>query len=330
MPRLRRSLSPLDKSLLRLRWFVLDLSSAAGKLSSVRACVIFNPAAKGHKAQRFRRALDRLAREVTLRQTAAPGDARRLAAQATQEGFDTIIAAGGDGTVNEVLNGIGTVPDGFTHARLGVLPVGTVNVLARELGIPLRLEAAWAALLAEKERRIDLPCFTYDTAAGRQQLYFVQLAGAGLDSRALELVSLALKQKIGALAYVVAGLRALTNHPGPLTVTDAAHNLTGDLILIGNGRKYGGNFDLFPAANLSSGRLDVCVFPKAGWWILLRCGLSLLLANRLPEDAVIRFQSTSFQLTSPQPLHFEVDGELAARLPARVTIEPGGLRILAV
>ncbi len=295
----------------------------------MRACVIFNPAAKGHKAQHFRRALGDIAREAALRQTTAPGDARRLAAQSVIEGFDTIIAAGGDGTVNEVLNGIGDVPDGFKHARLGVLPIGTANVFARELGMPLRLEAAWATLRAEKERRIDLPSFTCDPAENSQRYYFVQLAGAGLDSRALELVNLQLKKKIGPLAYVVAGLRALRKKSIPLTVTDGARTLTGGLVLIGNGRKYGGNFNIFPTATLDDGLLEICVFPRVGWWILLRCGWRLLLANRLPESTVLRFQSATVSLSSAQPLHFEVDGELAGRLPAQVTIEPTALRILA-
>ena len=92
-----------------------------------------------------------------MKATAAPGDARRLAAEAVGEGFDLIVAAGGDGTVNEVLNGIGDAPDGFARARLGVLPLGTVNVFARELKIPLQLERAWEVLRRGRETQIDLP-----------------------------------------------------------------------------------------------------------------------------------------------------------------------------
>ena len=88
----------------------------------VRTCVIFNPAARGDKAKRFRRHLDAIGTESTLKLTAAAGDARRLAAETIGEGFETIVAAGGDGTLNEVLNGMGDVPDGFERARLGVLP----------------------------------------------------------------------------------------------------------------------------------------------------------------------------------------------------------------
>ncbi len=112
----------------------------------MRICVIFNPAARGNKARHFRRQLDAIGSQCALKATAAPGDARRLAAEAVGEGYDLIAAAGGDGTVNEVLNGLGDAPDGFERARLGVLPLGTVNVFARELKIPLRLERAWEIL----------------------------------------------------------------------------------------------------------------------------------------------------------------------------------------
>src|SRR5882672_2238462 len=98
-------------------------------------CVIFNPTARGDKAKRFRQQLDSIAKQAKLKQTTAAGDARRLAAEAVKEGFDTIVAAGGDGTLNEVLNGIGDAPKGFEGARLGLLPLGTVNVFARELKI---------------------------------------------------------------------------------------------------------------------------------------------------------------------------------------------------
>ncbi len=98
--------------------------------------MIFNPAARGEKARRFRRQLDAIGAQCALKATAAPHDARRLAAEAINDGFDLIVAAGGDGTINEVLNGIGDAPDGFAKARLGVLPLGTVNVFARELKIP--------------------------------------------------------------------------------------------------------------------------------------------------------------------------------------------------
>jgi diacylglycerol kinase family enzyme len=97
----------------------------------VRICIIFNPAARGNKARHFRQHLDEIGAAAALKATTAPGDARRLAAEAVNDRFDLVVAAGGDGTVNEVLNGIGDAPDGFNRTRFGVLPLGTVNVFAR-------------------------------------------------------------------------------------------------------------------------------------------------------------------------------------------------------
>ena len=89
-----------------------------------------------------------------------------------REGFETCVAAGGDGTLNEVLNGIGDVPDGFDRARLGVLPLGTVNVFAKELGMPSGLKAGWEVLRAGKEMKIDLPMVEYMPGGSPQRRYF--------------------------------------------------------------------------------------------------------------------------------------------------------------
>jgi YegS/Rv2252/BmrU family lipid kinase len=294
----------------------------------VRACVIFNPAARGQKAERFRRHLDKIASECEFKLTTAPGDARRLAALAVEDGFDTVIAAGGDGTANEVLNGLCEVPDGLAQVRLGVLPLGTVNVFARELSLPLRPEAAWAVLRRGKERRIDLARAEFAVAGQPCQRYFVQLAGAGLDARAIQLVDWSHKKRIGPLAYVVAGLRAMNESHPPLTVSDGSRSVTGQLALVGNGRLYGGSFRIFPQAELADGQLDVCVFPRVNWLVLLRCGLRLLLLRTLPETAVVRLRSRSIAFTGDASVWFEMDGELGHPLPVKFTVHPAALRVL--
>ena len=294
----------------------------------MRACVIFNPAAKGDKARRFRRHLDEVGTQSTLKLTSGPGDARRLAAEAVAEGFQTVVAAGGDGTVNEVLNGLGDAPGGFEKARLGVLPLGTVNVFARELKIPSRLESAWAIIQAGQEARIDLPLVEYTQNGGVKVSYFAQLAGAGLDARAIELVRWELKKKIGPLAYVLAGLHALLDAPLQVTAAGSRQQLSGALILIGNGRLYGGPFRIFPKADLRDGLLDVCVFPRVNWFTLARCGPSLLLRGVLPASVAGSFQAESFRLTSPTRAPFEVDGELAGLLPAKFCLQRSALRVV--
>ena len=294
----------------------------------MRTCVIFNPAACGEKARRFRHQLDAIGSQCALKATTAPDDARRLAAEAVADGFELIVAAGGDGTVNELLNGLGDAPDGFARARLGVLPLGTVNVFARELKIPLRIERAWEILRRGREMRIDLPRAEFLANGVRRKKYFVQLAGAGLDARAIELADWSLKKMTGPLAYVVAGLKALSEPKTKIIARAGGKYLTGELVLAGNGRLYGGPFGIFPQADLRSGLLDICVFPRVNWLTLFRCAPALLLRRKLPESPVRRFRAGTFELAGGTTTGFELDGEWTGHLPATFSVEPGRLRVV--
>ena len=294
----------------------------------MRTCVIFNPAARGEKARHFRRHLDAIASQGALKATTIPGDARRLATEAVADGFELIVAAGGDGTVNEVLNGIGDAADGFARARLGVLPLGTVNVFAREIGLSSRIERAWETLQRGRETRLDLPCVEFSAKGVRRRQYFIQLAGAGLDARAIELVNWPLKKKLGPLAYLIAGARALRGPLPQMTVRSDGQNLAGELILVGNGRFYGGPFEVFPRADLRDGMLEVCVLRRANWWNLLRCVPGLLARRRLPAKAVQRFRTARFELAADAPAAFELDGEWAGHLPAAFSVAREQLRVV--
>ena len=293
----------------------------------MRTCVIFNPAARGDKARHFLRHLDEIGGRAALKATTAPGDARRLAAEAVGEGFDLIVAAGGDGTANETLNGLGDIPDGFARARFGVLPLGTVNVFARELNIPLRIEPAWEVLRSGHETRIDLPYVEFSAEGSRRRQYFVQLAGAGLDARAIELVDWGHKKKIGPLAYLIAGLKAMRGHKSQITVRANGREIVGEQVLIGNGRYYGGPFEVFPAADLRDGLLDVCVFPRVDWLTLLRCAPSFLARQKLPERIVQRVCAASFELAGEAAAAFELDGEWAGHPPVKFAVERQKLRV---
>ena len=294
----------------------------------MRICVIFNPTAKGEKAKRFRRNLDLIAANCALKQTVAAGGARPLATQAVNEGFDTVVAAGGDGTLNEVLNGIGDAKDGFARARLGVLPLGTVNVFARELGFSMNLRRDWETLLAGRESVIDLGKVECMVEGTQQARYFAQLAGAGLDARAIDLVDWRMKKKIGPLAYVLAGLKALGETPSQITTTNGSTSATGELILLGNGRLYGGNFQVFPDANLRDGLLEVRVIRRTNWLTLVRCGISLLTTGRLPRSVGECSRVEKLMLTSPATTRLELDGESVGELPATFSIERNRLRVL--
>jgi YegS/Rv2252/BmrU family lipid kinase len=291
-------------------------------------CVIFNPTARGEKANRFRRHIDDIGAASSLKLTWAPGTARLLAAEAVREGFTTIVAAGGDGTVNEVLNGIGDVPDGFKQARLGVLPLGTVNVFAKEAGIPGSLRRAWEIIRRGSERVIDLPFAEFTAAGVPQRRYFAQLAGAGLDARAIELIDWPLKKKIGSLAYIVAGFKAWSEELPLITTTTGEVSASGQLVLIGNGRYYGGRFPFFPEADPRDGLLDVCVFREISWGMLALAGWGLLTRRFRNREGVTCFKADRFQLTSTAPAAFELEGDAAGRLPLTCGVEPGRLRIV--
>jgi len=294
----------------------------------VRTCIIFNPTAKGNKARNFRQHLDEFAAECTLKPTQAVGDARKLAALAVEEGFEIVVAAGGDGTLNEVLNGIVDAPKGFERARLGVLPLGTVNVFAREVRIPLKLKDALQTLRTGRETLIDLGTVDYQENGKPTRRCFAQLAGAGLDARAIELVDWRLKKKIGPLAYIVAGLRALTERQVKIKVSDGKKEEVGELALIGNGSLYGGQFRIFPPADMRDGLLEVCVFAKANFGMLLRCAPKLLLRGTLPHAATANFRSETLTLTSDSKVPFEVDGEFGGYLPATFSMRRMQLRVI--
>lgn len=325
----------------------------------MKTCVVFNPAARGLKAARFRQHLAALSAECTLKPTFVAGGGRSLAAEAVREGCEIVVAAGGDGTVNEVLNGIGDVPDGFARVRLGVLPLGTVNVFARELRMPTNFERAWTVIKQARETLIDLPQVEFggdDTntplqrggpapgpdsslshrmgegkgegKGSSQRHFFAQIAGAGWDSKAVELVDWEYKKKIGALAYVIAGLKALTQPLPQITVTDGARTLSGQMVVIGNGQLYGGNWRLFPLADLRDGVLDVSVFPRLDVERILRSTWGLLTNRLYQSGAVQHLKAEKFTLSSASPVLFHVEGENIGHLPATFSVKREALKVI--
>lgn len=282
-------------------------------------CVIFNPTARGNRARRFRAFLDRLT-GCELRPTTGPGDARLLAARAACEGFSVIVAAGGDGTVNEVVNGLGDVEGALARCRLGVIPLGTVNVLARELRIPTAIDRAWHGIQQGRTQWLDLPEVTCETRRGRERRHFVQMAGAGLDARAVELTEWKWKQRFGPLAYVRAGFQALAESQRTVHVVSETERATGQWVIASNGRLYGGSFALFPQADPADGLLDVCSFPKVSLprlpWIA-----AALLAGRIDRSGLTRhWRTRELRLECDQSCPLQIDGDLLGHLPAEICV----------
>lgn len=269
-----------------------------------------------------------LAGDISLRPTDAAGAARRLAREAVAEGFETVIAAGGDGTVNEVLSGLHDSPSLPDSVRLAVIPLGTVNVFAKEFGIPSGLKAALAVARSPHTLALDLPLAEYDGPSGKEQRCFAQLAGAGLDARAIDRVQWKLKKKLGPLAYVIAGFQALRDRlPPVVAATPSGPSAAGELVLLGNGRYYGGRYLLFPDARADDGLLDVTVFPTARFVTLVRVGIGWATGNLHRFAGTARWQAAEVRLECTTRMPFELDGDNVGVLPARFFLRPRAFRV---
>lgn len=291
-------------------------------------CVIFNPTAKGDKARRFRAEIERIAPEAVLMPTNAPGDAQRLAREAVEKGFNTIAGAGGDGTLNEVANGIIDAPGSLQKARFAALPLGTVNVFALELKIPFSTEKAWGLLSAGKEQTIDVLEAEFQLKGKTERRVCLQLAGAGWDAHAVEAVSWELKKRLGRFAYVVAGLRALRAARAPVRVRAGGEAASGDFVMIGNGRFYGGPFPFMHRAELADGLMDATVFEKFNWRSLPGFGANFVLGRYFRPGAQKYLQAAEIELTSGGPAPLQLDGELVGHLPAKIQVLPRALRVV--
>ncbi len=295
----------------------------------MRACAIYNPAAGPARLRAHRRALHDLGLPCEWRPTAAPGHATDLAAHAAREGFDTVIAVGGDGTVGEVVEGLARTPGGLEASRLAVLPLGTMNVFARELGLPLHPRAAAETIRAGRERRVDLGRVEGTIGAGRQVRHFAQMAGAGLDARAIARVSGRWKQRVGPLAYGWAGLQALRGPQPVLELHAAGRTWRGTLVVLGNGRLYGGRVRMFPAARPDDGRLDARLFERVTLGTLARFARAWLSGRDLSAPGTTYLQGERFEVTAAEPLPVETDGDNVGFLPAVFTVLPQALRVVA-
>ena len=294
----------------------------------MRICVIFNPTAKGDKARNFRKQLGEFAADAEMRPTTHAGAARKMAKAAVEEGFETVVAAGGDGTLNEVVNGIGDADRGFERCRFGVIPLGTVNVFALELGMPFGLRKAWEVIRTGKERTVDLPQATYRVGEKTETRRFLQMAGAGWDARAVELVSWKLKKRIGRFAYIWAGLGALKAPKAPVVARGECESAEGDFVLVGNGKFYAGKFAFLYKAELADGVLDVTAFPKFQWASLAGNVTNFVLGRYFRPGCQGYFQAEKLEITSEAVTPLQLDGELVGHLPAQILVSPKILRVI--
>ena len=298
----------------------------------MRIGLIFNPTAQGDKARYLRRQLDEIVGECILLPTMRPGHAEDLAAQAVADGLEMLVAAGGDGTVHEVANGLARDADVLARTALGILPLGTVNVLARELGIPLDFEAAWRVIQRGHIREIDLPWMELQREGKTQRRCFPALGGAGMDGRACELVNWETKKRSGQFAYLTAGYRAAMEPlPSMRVVADGRVFDSAELIKLGNGPFYGGPFEVFPAARLDDGKVDAIIAERIQKWRTPEYLWGVLTGN-LPSLAGVHYvQAASIELTpaNGNRVVVQLDGDATGELPAKINVAPASLRMVA-
>jgi diacylglycerol kinase (ATP) len=280
--------------------------------------VILNPAAGNEEAKYWQERVESITRGCLIHTTSQPGEAEALARQAVGEGFGKIVAAGGDGTVNEVVNGLAG-----SNVALGLLPIGTVNVFAMELGLPSHnLELCWDVIQGENMRLIDLP--------GANGKCFVQLAGVGLDAQVVKETSLAFKRSFGPLSYLISAAQIAARQPPKLLIeSENAPVEEGSFVLIGNGRLYGGPFPFFKHALIDDGLFDVVVFKRLGYLEIIKYLQDVVFSSEIRAPEIEYFQTQRLRITSAQDVPVELDGELAGNCPVDFQIKEKALRVLA-
>jgi|DewCreStandDraft_1066081.scaffolds.fasta_scaffold06146_3 YegS/Rv2252/BmrU family lipid kinase len=268
-----------------------------------RALVIVNPVARNLPS---RRALARAAALLTeagwqarWQETEAPGHATELAARAAHEGHRLVLVCGGDGTLREAACGLVG-----TDTALAPIPAGTVNIWARETGIPLRAEAAVRTVLTGERRRVDL-----GRADGR---HFLLMAGVGLDGRIAARVDPRAKRRLGATAYAItAVLESLRWRPLPVTVRADGELVSRDALMLvaANTRNYAGLVHVTPLARADDGLLDLCLFRGDGLRDIVLHALMVALGRHLRSPKVLYRQVQRLELEAASPLPMQLDGD---------------------
>lgn len=294
------------------------------------AVLIVNPTAGGGRAVRkldeARRIFRNAGIETELQNTKAAGDATVMARRAVDASRQLVIVCGGDGTVNEVVNGLAC-----SQVPLAVLPAGTANVLAKELKIPWNLPRAAERIIGAPFRRIALGLATPDKSSGEPR-YFLSVAGAGADGALVSAVRPEIKLKAGILAYWQEGFRQLTRYDFPMFHTTMAGNaveIDASLVIVGRTKHYGGPFKITTEADLLQPQFELAFVTTRSAWRYIAY-LPLIWAGKLRSARYVRFfKTTCFRCVSnsSSQVQIQVDGEPAGRLPAEFRIVPDALTL---
>lgn len=264
---------------------------------------------------------------TTLHETRRSGEATALAQEAREEGVDAVLVVGGDGTINEVINGLAE-----SRVALGVLPGGTANVWAKEMGLPTRgplhllpLIDSIKALVPGARRRIDL-----GEANGR---LFLQWAGVGLDAEVTYAMEPRTRRqrRLGALAYIIAGMTTAANMAGTRTriwLDDELIYRRSILLVISNSQLYGGRVRIATDARLDDGYLDANVFAGTGFGSAMRTFLGVITGLHVRDPRHSQYRARTIRIEADKPMPVHVDGEPFGTTPLECRVVPRALTVL--
>ena len=291
----------------------------------MKACVILNPIAGSAKeADEIRKQIDEVLAPSVVFVTHGAGDAAVFAEQAIGSGCDYIIAAGGDGTLNEVVNG---VAEHAANIRVGLLPLGTGNDFARSLNLPATVGENIAILSVANTRRIDLIRVRSD-----QVRYFVNVSAGGFSGLVNEKLTPELKRTWGPLAYVRSAAAALPEMHAYRTEVQLGEgeSLALDLynVIVANGRFVAGGLPVAPEADPGDGLLDVILIPKRSTAEMVLLAAQIVLGNHLRSESILFRRTSQLSVTSQPGMWFNADGELVGNEPATFEIIPGALQFV--
>jgi diacylglycerol kinase (ATP) len=261
--------------------------------------------------------------KVDAAATTGPGTASEMARRAVERGADLILVAGGDGTINEVVNGMA-----HSDVPLGILPGGTANVLACELRIGKTIERAAESLCHCVKERVALGVLT--PGDGDASRHFLLMAGAGLDADIVYRLDPGLKNALGKVAYWISGFRNLGRRLPEFTVEAEGREFRASFALASRVRNYGGDLEIAPTISLLDDEFELVLFEGQSSLRYLKymCGAVI---RRLPGMAgvtILRTRKAAFSAHATDGIHLQLDGEYAGLAPARVEIVPNALTLL--
>lgn len=301
-------------------------------LTGIRdAVIIYNPTA-GRGQRRRRTQLERAQHSLKLagiltelEATTGPGSATEQARNAVADGRQLVLACGGDGTINEIVNGLAG-----SQVPLAVLPGGTANVLVKELSLPWEIPQAAERLARGTLRRIALGLALSPELPGGQR-FFITLAGAGPDGKLVNAVNLETKRRLGILAYWLEGLRQLVEYSFPrfrVVSEEQEHQAT--LVVVGRTKHYGGPVLITTEADLFEDRFEVFVATTQKRWRYVIDMVKLLCRRHKQIADNFFWKTTSVRCESigGEDVWAQVDGEPIGRLPVEFRIVPDALTLV--